>query len=99
MSFAKILEEEARLFILQQLAAERDHRMNSSHLRDRLADLIGINRSREWVNFQLMTLQELSAVTLLQVNDVLIAQIVERGFDHLRRRAGVVLPGVKQPED
>lgn len=98
MSFAEKLEKEARLFILKTLAGQRDHRLNSTMLRDEMADLIGINRSRDWTNLQLLALEELGAVSLVRPGEIYIAEITKRGLDHLHNREGVVLPGVAPPE-
>jgi glutaminase len=96
MSFAQIMEQEARLIMLRTLAEQPDQRLNSSLLQSELAERWGINRSRDWVHTQLGFLaHEVGAVTLVDAGTVRIASLTARGLDHVERR--VVLPGVKRP--
>ena len=50
MSLATIIEQEARLFILQQLAAERDGRGTSQRLKPLLREVLAINRPIESIS-------------------------------------------------
>lgn len=95
MSFNTIIEREARLVVLRMLAEQPDGRLNSSLMREELAERWAINRSRDWVHLQLRALEEIDAVNLTEAGSVLIATLTERGLDHVERR--VVLDGVKRP--
>lgn len=95
MSLATIIEQEARLVVLRTLAEQSDLRLNSSLLRDDLAERWAINRTREWLHVQLAYLADIGAVTLTQVGSVRIATLTARGLDHVEHR--VVLDGVKRP--
>ncbi len=95
MSFTEIVEKEGRLVALKMLAEQPDRRLNSSLIREGLADSWAINRSRDWVHLQLRFLNEIGAVTITEAGTVLIATLTDRGLDHVERRT--VLDGVKRP--
>lgn len=95
MSFTEIVERESRLVALRLLAEQPDRRLNSSLMREALAESWAINRSREWLHVQLRFLAELGAVTLTEAGAVLIATLTDRGLDHVERR--IILDGVKRP--
>ncbi|GHE72232.1 hypothetical protein GCM10019059_34800 [Camelimonas fluminis] len=95
MSFAALIEEEARLIILRTLADQPDNRLNSSLLRDDLANRWAINKQRDWVHLQLDWLAEMGAVKATRIETVVIAELTTRGLDHVERRT--VIPGVKKP--
>lgn len=96
MSLNAIMEKEARLVILRTLAEQPDMRLNSSLLREDLAERWGINRSRDWVHEQLRFLSaEVHAVSVESVGSVQIAAITARGLDHVEGR--VVLNNVRRP--
>ena len=95
MSLSEIMEREARLVVLRMLAEQSDRRLNSSLLRDELADRWAINRSRDWLHVQLRFLADIGAAHLTEAGSVLIAEITQRGLDHVERR--IVLDGVKRP--
>ena len=95
MSLEQIMEQEARLVTLRMLAEQPDERLNSSLLRDQLAEGWGINRTREWLHTQLRFLADVGAVQLTDAKSVLIAQLTQRGRDHVERR--LLLEGVKKP--
>lgn len=95
MSLASIIEQEARLVVLRTLSEQPDRRLNSSLLQAELADRWAINRSRDWLHEQLRHLDEIGAVTLVEAGSVRIAQLTQRGLDHVEGR--IVLAGVKRP--
>lgn len=90
----KIIREEARLIMLRTLAGEPDGRLHSDLLRSDLYTY-GINRSREWVQAEMRSLEQTGAVTITEAGSVLVAQLTTRGLDHVERRA--YLDGVKRP--
>ena len=95
MSMATIIEQEARLVVLRTLAEQADNRLNSSLIRDDLAERWAINKTRDWLHAQLGFLADIGAVTLSDMGSVKIATLTARGLDHVERR--IVLDGVKRP--
>lgn len=96
MSFASILQEDARLRILQALAQQTDHRLSDIMLGHAL-DAWGIRRSRDYVRTQLRGLAEVGAVVIREDSDaVMVAEITPLGRDHVLRRG--IIDGVKRPE-
>lgn len=92
--FNRMIEADARLIILKELAAQADGRCNSTILAEVL-DAFGHTRSREWLAAQLAFLAEAQAVRLDVIGTVTIATLLRRGLDHAERR--VVIDGVKRP--
>jgi len=95
VSLSEIMEREARLVVLRMLAEQSDRRLNSSLLRDELAERWAINRTRDWLHTQLRFLADVGAIHLTEAGSVLIAEITLRGLDHVERR--IALDGVKRP--
>jgi hypothetical protein len=95
VSLSEIMEREARLVALRLLSEQSDRRLNSSLLRDELAERWAINRTRDWLHVQLRFLADIGAVHVTEAGSVLIAEITQRGLDHVERR--IVLDGVKRP--
>ncbi|MCB1537123.1 MAG: hypothetical protein KDJ44_21045 [Rhodoblastus sp.] len=93
MSLATIIEQEARLFILQQLAAERDGRGTSQRLKPLLREVLAINRPIEWVETQVAFLREMGAVQVRATAAVTIVEITDVGREHLSRAQPIA--GVK----
>lgn len=84
----------ARLVILKELAAQADGRMNEALL-ERVLDVFGHRRSRDWIRTQLRKLEELGAVRISEAGTVLVAAITRVGVDHVERRSFV--EGVDRP--
>jgi hypothetical protein len=85
---------DARLVILKELTSQADGRLNEVIL-ERVLDVFGHRRSREWIRTQLRKLEELGAVRLDEVGTVLVAAITRAGVDHVERRS--VIEGVARP--
>lgn len=81
-------EVEARLAILGELNRQRDGRLNDSLLDGALSEL-GFSRSRDWLRTQLRKLEELGAVRLTEVGDVMIAAITRAGIEHYERKSNI----------
>lgn len=62
---------------------------------ERVLDVFGHHRSRDWVRTQLRKLEELGAVRLDEVGTVMVATLTRTGLDHVERRAFV--DGVARP--
>ncbi|WPZ06590.1 VpaChn25_0724 family phage protein [Pelagerythrobacter marinus] len=90
------LTEDARLFMLKELAAQVDGHLNEISLRSMLEMRYGVNRSREWVATQLHKLAELGAIEV-KGDTVRIAHILPAGLDHLQERGLIV--GITRPRE
>lgn len=93
---ADAIAADARLYILQELEKQVDHRL-SDLLLQRVIDLYGIRRDRDWVRTQLRKLESLGAIALQPVGETLIAQLSRDGRDHVQERAVIV--GVSRPSE
>ena len=92
--YARHVEEDARLVILKELAAQTNYTLNDTILH-KVCESFGHNRSREWVRTQIRKLADLGAVTVSETGTVLIATITGAGVDHVLRRG--VIEGVARP--
>jgi len=96
VSWADTIAQDARLWILKELAAQTDGHLNVILLQRFLEARYGINRSREWVETQLRKLEELGAVELA-AGELVIAGITRAGRDHLAQRS--IIAGVTRPAE
>jgi len=96
MSYDATIAEDARLFILRELAAQTDGRLNELLLQRLLEARYGIARSREWVQTQMRKLAELGVVELVEAA-FLVAQIGRAGRDHLASRS--IVAGITRPSE
>lgn len=94
MSYEDFLTTDARLVILKELAGQPDGRLNEVLL-EKVLDVFGHRRSREWIRTQLRKLEELGAVRINEAGTVLVASITRAGVDHVERRS--FLDGVAKP--
>lgn len=94
---ADAIAQEARLWILKELAAQADGHLNEIIIARLLERKYGINRSREWVRTQLHKLAELGAVEKLGTEELVIARILRGGRDHLAGRS--VIAGITRPHE
>jgi hypothetical protein len=96
LSYEARIAKDARLFILKELEAQNDGRLNELLLQRLLEGKYGIARSREWVQTQMCKLAELEAVKLIEAA-FLIADIERPGRDHLACRS--VIAGITRPTE
>ena len=94
MNYSELKRNDARLTILKSLHGEKDGRLNESIL-TMILDTFGHRESREWVRTQMRALEDLGAVTVIEVGTVLIASITRLGIDHVDRRA--IIEGISRP--
>lgn len=94
MSMDKIIREDARLVILRVLSEQTDRRLNSSLIQTTLENY-GITRTRDWVHDEMRRLEEMAAITVVEVGSVRVACLTQKGADHVERR--LVIEGVKRP--
>lgn len=95
-AYADTINLDARLYILKELGAQTDQRLNNLLVQRILETRYGISRSIEWVNTQLRKLAELDAVTIIE-SSVLIVQLTHTGRDHLAMRT--VIDGITRPTE
>lgn len=93
---AEALAADARLVILRELVAQTDGRLNDLMLQ-KVLDVHGYRRDRDWVKTQLRKLEALDAVSLLGTGTMLIARIERPGRDHVEERT--ILSGVSRPAE
>jgi hypothetical protein len=90
--------EDLRLVILRVLAKTDGNRANSSILQTAV-NHVGHNATREQVDTECRTLEQLGAVAIEDLGaggpPVLVVTLTQRGEDHVARR--VQLAGVKRP--
>lgn len=94
MNYDEHMTLDARLVILKELASQADGRLNEVLL-EKVLDIFGHHRSREWIRTQLRKLEELGAVRLVEVGTVMVATITRAGLDHVERRS--FMDGVARP--
>ena len=94
MNYDEAMTIDARLVILKELAVQSDGRLNEVLL-EKVLDVFGHRRSREWIRTQLRKLEELGAVRISEAGTVLVAKITRVGVDHVERRSYV--DGVARP--
>ena len=94
MNYDEHMTHDARLVILKELSTQADGRLNEA-LIEKVLDVFGHHRSREWIRTQLRKLEELGAVRIDEAGTVLVARITRAGVDHVERRS--VLEGVARP--
>lgn len=98
MSMEKIMQEEARLTILKELAAESNKAISSERMRRYLLTFLLIDKPREWVEQQFQFLHDMGAVDIVPAGSVKIARLTERGEHHLQgiiTIAGVLRPSTR----
>ncbi|HEY5209623.1 MAG TPA: hypothetical protein VIJ42_09290 [Stellaceae bacterium] len=86
--FADYQAEDARLVILKELHRQLDGRLNEGVL-TRVLESFGHHHSREWVRTQLRKLEELGAITIIEIGSVFVAQITRAGRDHVELRSAI----------
>lgn len=95
MIMEKLMEQEARLAILKELAKEDNQAISSARMQVYLLTRLLIDKPREWVEEQFVFLRDMGAVTIVQADTVKIARLAERGEFHLQ---GLIsIPGVLRP--
>lgn len=98
---ANRLIADTRLAILAELAQQRDASLNSLTL-GMLVDTLGVRRSAEWLDNQLVWLADMGAVQLTEANLpglglVKVATLTSVGRNHVERRSAIT--GVSAPAD
>lgn len=90
-----LMEEEARLAILKELAKEDNNAISSARMQIYLLTQLLIDKPREWVEAQYIFLKDMGAVTVVQADTVKIARLAKRGELHLQNL--ISIPGVQSP--
>lgn len=94
MNYDEHMTLDARLVILKELATQPDGRMHEV-LIEKVLDVFGHHRSRDWIRTQLRKLEDLGVVRVDEAGSVLVARITRAGLDHVERRSFV--EGVARP--
>jgi len=93
--FADSYDADARLTILKALSDESGNSLNSNLLNETLKSF-GFRRGREFLLTQLSWLEtQAGAVRLRRIGTVIVAELTQKGADHLCRDALIV--GIKPP--
>jgi hypothetical protein len=94
VNYEEHMTHDARLVILKELARQGHGRMNEVIL-ERVLDVFGHHRSRDWIRTQLRKLEELGAVRIDEVGTVMVATLTRAGLDHVERRS--FIEGIARP--
>lgn len=89
-----IIQQDARLTILKELATQPGYSLNDAMLQAVLSTW-GVNRSRDWLREELRWLAEVGAITVREMGAYRVAVLSVKGLDHVERR--LVIEGVKRP--
>lgn len=95
MSAQQVIAEETRLIILKELDNQPNKSITSESMRRILLQDWVIDQPREWVEEEFRYLVAMKAIETIQARSVLIAQLTERGEQHLQgliRIAGIQRP-------
>lgn len=95
MTMETIIQKEARLVILKELAKQPNNAISSEAMRRYLLEAFLIDKPREWVEQEFGYLRDMKAVTIVQAETVQIARLVDRGRQHLHGL--ITIPGVLEP--
>jgi hypothetical protein len=90
-----IIQEEARLVILKELAKQPNNAITSEAMRRFLLEGFLIDKPRQWVEKEFAYLRDMSAITITQADSVQIARLADRGRQHLRGL--ITIAGVLEP--
>lgn len=96
MKWIDQVAQDARLYILMEIDAQVDDRLNVLLVQRLLDSKYGINRDRDWVETQMRRLSELGAVELLETA-VMTARLCRPGRDHLAMRSEI--SGITRPSE
>jgi hypothetical protein len=93
--YSAFTNENVRLIILRALAEQTDYRLNDALLLREL-ETFGHNKTRDYLADQLRWLEsQVGAVKLIAAGSAIVAEITDRGLDHVQLRD--VLTGVQRP--
>lgn len=93
-NYAEAVDEDIRLIILKELAANMDGRSNSTILGEAVY-ACGHNKSPEYLTAQLYALADRHAVELTPHGSIIVAQITKLGVKHVLRQVNI--EGVREP--
>ena len=93
--YRKFVAEDVRRIVLDELARQPGWRLNDDLLL-RVLESYGHNKSRDYIRAELDWLEKTRAVTLTEVGGIVIAELTERGLDHVERRK--LIAGVARPK-
>ena len=92
--YRKFVAEDIRRIVLEELARQPNYRLNDDLLL-RVLEAYGHVKSRDYLRAELDWLEKARALTLTDIAGVVIAELSERGLDHVERRR--LIAGVARP--
>lgn len=93
--YRKFVAEDVRRIVLEELARQADYTLNDDLLL-RVIETFGHKKPRDYLRAELDWLERAKSVTLTEIGGVVIAELTERGLDHVERRK--LIPGVAKPK-
>ncbi|MEQ1672339.1 MAG: hypothetical protein ABL893_15915 [Hyphomicrobium sp.] len=93
--YRKFVAEDVRRIVLDELARQPGYRLNDDLLL-RVLESFGHNKSRDYIRAELDWLEKVRALSLTEVGGIVIAELTERGLDHVERRK--LIAGVARPK-
>lgn len=93
--YRRFVSEDVRRIVLEELARQPNYRLNDDLLL-RVLEGFGHMKARDYLRAELDWLEKVKAVALTDVAGVVIAELLERGLDHVERRR--LITGVARPK-
>lgn len=93
--YRTFVQQDVRLIILNELSRQPGYRLNDGLLL-RVLETFGHMKPRDYVRAELDWLADAGAVTIAEIGGVVIAELTERGLEHVERRK--LIPGVARPK-
>ena len=93
--YRKFVAEDIRRIVLEELARQPGYRLNDDLLL-RVLETYGHVKPRDYLRAELDWLDKARAVALAEVGGIVIAELTERGLEHVERRK--LIAGVARPK-
>lgn len=92
--YRKFVAEDCRRIILEALAAETSATLNE-HLIAAQLEAHGHRKPRDYVRGEIDWLDKRGAIAVTEAGGIVIAQLLNKGLEHVERKA--LIPGVAKP--
>lgn len=93
--YRRFVAEDIRRIVLEELARQPGYRLNDDLIM-RVVEAHGHVKPRDYIRAELDWLEKAKAVTLTEVGGIVIAELTERGLEHVERRK--LIAGVARPK-
>lgn len=93
--YRRFVAEDVRRLLLEELARQPGYRLNDDLLM-RMLETHGHMKPRDYVRGELDWLEKAKALSLTEVGGIVIAELTERGLEHVERRK--LIAGVARPK-